>query len=204
MERIALDTVVIGAGAVGLAVTRALQQAGREVLLLKTQPRFGKGASSQNSEANHAEIYYRRGSRKALLSVRGKHLLYDYRRRGRFAEPGDCQEIEQKGEARSRFGPRDARSPHPMGGISHPRDAGAEEGPKQTCVQAALPPLDVVVDRATRRALRTAKRRVSCRRDPDLSPRPAPSGARPARSATGRTAPESHDTTPDWPPCTPG
>jgi L-2-hydroxyglutarate oxidase LhgO len=78
MERIVLDTVVIGAGVVGLAVARALQLAGRDVLLLESQPRVGMGASSRNSEVIHAGIYYPPGSLKASLCVRGKHLLYDY------------------------------------------------------------------------------------------------------------------------------
>lgn len=77
-ERVALDTVVVGAGVVGLAVARALQLAGREVVLLESQPRFGMGASSRNSEVIHAGIYYPPGSLKARLCVRGKQLLYEY------------------------------------------------------------------------------------------------------------------------------
>jgi L-2-hydroxyglutarate oxidase LhgO len=65
MERIALDTVVIGAGVVGLAVARALQLAGRDVLLLESQPRVGMGASPRDSEVIHAGIYYPPGSLKA-------------------------------------------------------------------------------------------------------------------------------------------
>lgn len=74
MDRI--DAVVIGAGAVGLAVARALAQAGREVIVAEAQPLIGQGVSSRNSEVIHAGLYYAPGSLKARLCVRGKELLY--------------------------------------------------------------------------------------------------------------------------------
>ena len=73
-----LDAVVIGAGVVGLAVARALAQAGREVLILEAEQAFGTGTSSRNSEVIHAGIYYPTGSLRAQLCVRGKRLLYDF------------------------------------------------------------------------------------------------------------------------------
>lgn len=76
MDRI--DSVVIGAGVVGLAVARALAQAGRETLVLESESAFGTMTSSRNSEVIHAGIYYPQGSLKAQLCVRGKELLYDY------------------------------------------------------------------------------------------------------------------------------
>lgn len=76
MEQV--DAVVVGAGAVGLAVARALAQAGREVLILESENAFGTGTSSRNSEVIHAGIYYPTGSLRAQLCVRGKALLYDF------------------------------------------------------------------------------------------------------------------------------
>ncbi|GCL66089.1 NAD(P)/FAD-dependent oxidoreductase [Pseudaquabacterium pictum] len=73
-----VDAVVIGAGVVGLAVARALAQAGREVLILEAENAFGTGTSSRNSEVMHAGIYYPTGSLRARLCVRGKQLLYDF------------------------------------------------------------------------------------------------------------------------------
>ncbi len=73
-----LDTVVIGAGVVGLAVARALALAGREVLVLEAAESFGTQTSARNSEVIHAGIYYAPGSLKARLCVRGKQLLYQY------------------------------------------------------------------------------------------------------------------------------
>ena len=73
-----VDTVVIGAGVVGLAVARALAMAGREVVVLDAENAFGTGTSSRNSEVIHAGLYYPTGSLRAQLCVRGKQLLYDY------------------------------------------------------------------------------------------------------------------------------
>ena len=73
-----IDTVVIGAGVVGLAVARALALRGREVLVLEAADAIGTGTSSRNSEVIHAGIYYSAGSLKARLCVEGKTLLYAY------------------------------------------------------------------------------------------------------------------------------
>jgi L-2-hydroxyglutarate oxidase LhgO len=73
-----VDAVVIGAGAVGLAVARELAQAGRETLVLEAQTAIGQGVSSRNSEVIHAGLYYQPGSLKAKLCVRGKELLYPF------------------------------------------------------------------------------------------------------------------------------
>lgn len=73
-----VDTVVIGAGVVGLAVARALALAGREVVVLERNARIGEETSSRNSEVIHAGLYYPAGSLKARLCVAGKALLYDY------------------------------------------------------------------------------------------------------------------------------
>jgi L-2-hydroxyglutarate oxidase LhgO len=76
MDRV--EVVVIGAGAVGLAVAAAFAARGREVLILEAADRFGSGVSSRNSEVIHAGIYYPRGSLKARLCVAGRDLLYAF------------------------------------------------------------------------------------------------------------------------------
>ena len=73
-----VQTVVIGAGVVGLSVARALAQSGREVIVLEKAAHVGTETSSRNSEVIHSGIYYPRGSLKARLCVRGRDLLYDY------------------------------------------------------------------------------------------------------------------------------
>ena len=76
MDRV--DTVVIGAGLVGLAVARALATAGREVLILESEDAIGTHTSSRNSEVIHAGIYYPQGSLKARACVEGRERLYAY------------------------------------------------------------------------------------------------------------------------------
>ena len=76
MERV--DSVVIGAGVVGLAVARRLAMAGREVIVLEKEDAIGTETSSRNSEVIHAGIYYPTGSLKAKLCVAGKRFLYRY------------------------------------------------------------------------------------------------------------------------------
>ena len=48
------QAVVIGAGAVGLAVARALALAGRDVLILEKNTHIGQETSARNSEVIHA------------------------------------------------------------------------------------------------------------------------------------------------------
>ena len=72
------DVIVIGAGVVGLAVARALAQAGREVMVVESYPAIGMETSSRNSEVIHAGLYYPSGSLKAALCVTGRDALYAY------------------------------------------------------------------------------------------------------------------------------
>ena len=72
------DTVVIGAGVIGLAIARQLALSGREVLVLEANESFGQETSSRNSGVIHAGIYYPPGSLKAKCCVQGKQHLYAY------------------------------------------------------------------------------------------------------------------------------
>jgi L-2-hydroxyglutarate oxidase LhgO len=76
MDRV--DTVVVGAGLIGLAVARALALAGREVVILEAEDAIGTHTSSRNSEVIHAGIYYPKGSLKARACVAGRERLYAY------------------------------------------------------------------------------------------------------------------------------
>ena len=78
MDSERVDSVVIGAGAVGLAVARALTLAGREVVVLESESAIGTQMSSRNSEVIHAGIYYAKGSLKARLCLAGRDMLYRY------------------------------------------------------------------------------------------------------------------------------
>ncbi len=73
-----IETVVIGAGVVGLAIGKALAEAGREVMVLEQHDIIGSETSSRNSEVIHAGIYYPPGSLRAKYCVAGKHMLYRF------------------------------------------------------------------------------------------------------------------------------
>ena len=74
----AFDTVVVGAGVVGLAIARAEALRGRDVVILEREPRFGTATSSRNSEVIHAGIYNPTDTWKTRLCVAGRPLLYRY------------------------------------------------------------------------------------------------------------------------------
>jgi len=73
-----VDTIVVGAGVIGLAVARALARSGRETLILEAADSFGTETSARNSEVIHAGIYYPRDSLKARLCLAGRDQLYRY------------------------------------------------------------------------------------------------------------------------------
>lgn len=101
MDSYDIDTVVIGAGVVGLACARALALAGHEVMILEKNPVFGEETSARNSEVIHAGIYYDTGSLKARLCVEGRRRLYEfcearsvpYRRCGKLIVAADESEV---------------------------------------------------------------------------------------------------------------
>jgi len=78
MDTFEADSVVIGAGAVGLSCARALALKGRDVLVLEATRAIATETSSRNSEVIHAGLYYATGSLKARLCVEGRRKLYAY------------------------------------------------------------------------------------------------------------------------------
>jgi len=73
-----IDTVVIGAGVIGLASGLALARRGRSVCILEREPRPGMGTSTRNSQVIHAGLYYAPGSLKARHCIDGAPLLYEF------------------------------------------------------------------------------------------------------------------------------
>jgi len=71
------SVVVIGAGVVGLAVAAALARAGRFVVVLERNAGIAREMTSRNSQVIHAGLYYPARSRKALLCVAGRELVYE-------------------------------------------------------------------------------------------------------------------------------
>ncbi len=78
MADFSVETVVIGAGVVGLAIAQELSRKSEEVLIIETEDDFGKITSSRNSGVIHAGIYYPKNSLKSKFCVLGNRLLYDY------------------------------------------------------------------------------------------------------------------------------
>ena len=72
------DDLVVGAGAVGLAIARTLSGKGRAVVVLEREAAFGQGISSRNSEVVHGGLYYPTGSLKARFCVEGRRRLYRF------------------------------------------------------------------------------------------------------------------------------
>jgi len=73
------EIIIIGAGAVGLAVARALVNSEKSsVLVVEKEETFGREISSRNSEVIHSGIYYPPNSLKAKYCTLGREKLYAY------------------------------------------------------------------------------------------------------------------------------
>ena len=78
MSDFKVDTVIIGAGVVGLAIGLELLKKNKDVLIIESEDDFGKITSSRNSGVIHAGIYYPHNSLKSKFCVAGNKLMYDY------------------------------------------------------------------------------------------------------------------------------
>ena len=100
-----VETIVIGAGVIGLSAARALAGGGREVVILEAADAFGTETSARNSEVVHAGIYYPAGSLKAKFCVEGRRRLYDWcaahgvaaKKCGKFIVANSATEVEGLG-----------------------------------------------------------------------------------------------------------
>lgn len=70
-----IETAVVGAGVVGLAVGLELAARGQEVLLLEQHRSIGSESSSRNSEVLHAGLYSPKSWLKTQLCLEGKKKL---------------------------------------------------------------------------------------------------------------------------------
>lgn len=144
-----IETIVVGAGVVGLAIARALARRGREVLVLERHDRVGAETSSRSSEVIHAGLYYPPGSLRATACVAGKDMLYRFaaeagvavRRCGKLlvaTQQAELARLAAIAETASRNGVHDLV-----------RLTGAEARalePELACVAALLSPSTGVID----------------------------------------------------------
>ncbi|MCI0603932.1 L-2-hydroxyglutarate oxidase [bacterium] len=71
--------LIIGAGIIGLTITRELLQRGhKDILLLEKEPGPGFHASGRNSGVLHAGIYYSTDSLKARFCIDGNRMMKEY------------------------------------------------------------------------------------------------------------------------------
>ncbi len=147
MEKV--DCVVVGAGVVGLAVARALQLRGREVLILEAQDAIGTGTSSRNSEVIHAGIYYPKDSLMARACVAGRRMLTAYaaergvpfRNCGKLIVATTAAETEQLGSIKARA---ETNGVEGMRLLSASEALGLE--PNLACTAALLSPSTGILD----------------------------------------------------------
>ncbi len=78
MDTTRIDTVIIGAGVVGLAAAWSIARRGRSVCILERESRPGRGMSTRNSQVIHAGLYYPAGTLKAQDCVAGARMLYSF------------------------------------------------------------------------------------------------------------------------------
>lgn len=144
-----VQSVVIGAGVVGLAVGRSLAQSGREVIVLEGADAIGTGTSSRNSEVIHAGIYYPAGSLKARLCVKGKEQLYafcaekgvDVRRCGKLIVATSAEQVAQLEHIQKKAA---ANGVHDLQWLSREQARALE--PELECHAALLSPSTGIVD----------------------------------------------------------
>jgi L-2-hydroxyglutarate oxidase LhgO len=144
-----MQTLVIGAGVVGLAVARAAARAGHDVIVAEKADAIGTGISSRNSEVIHAGMYYPTGSRRARLCPRGNRMLYDFckshgvphRRCGKFivatseAERTRIEAIQAQGKTNG------VEGLELIGG-----NAARDLEPELSCIAALVSPTTGIID----------------------------------------------------------
>src|ERR1044071_2471686 len=75
-----MRVVVIGGGIVGLAAAYRIQRRmpGARITVLEKEPHTGRHQSSHNSGVLHCGLYYKPGSKRARLAVRGIQQMIEF------------------------------------------------------------------------------------------------------------------------------
>ena len=72
------DIIIVGAGAIGLAIAHSLRKSNKNILVVDKEKHFGQHTSSRNSQVIHSGIYYPQKSNKAIHCLNGNTLLYNF------------------------------------------------------------------------------------------------------------------------------
>jgi L-2-hydroxyglutarate oxidase LhgO len=144
-----VDTLVVGAGVVGLAIARQLAREGHETLVMERGERIGAETSSRNSEVIHAGIYYPPGSLKARLCVEGRELLYNFcatfdvphKRTGKFIVATSAAERAKLGEILT-IGKKNGVNDLEL----MPGGQIARQEPEVSCIEAIFSPSTGIID----------------------------------------------------------
>ena len=78
MDVVEVETLIVGAGVIGLAIGAEIARKGKPVFVLESGKAFGTGISSRNSEVIHSGVYYPQDSLKRRFCIEGRRLLYAY------------------------------------------------------------------------------------------------------------------------------
>lgn len=145
------DVVVVGAGIVGLATARALmaRRPGLRLAIIEKEDVVGAHQTGHNSGVLHSGIYYKPGSLKAVLCIRGKAALE------RYADDTGI-EVARRGKLIVAIGPRDVerleelRRRAAANGVARLRDVSGAEireiEPHATGTQGLHAPETAVID----------------------------------------------------------
>ena len=74
----AYDVAIVGGGIIGTATAMLLAERGQRVIVLEAEEKLAAHQSGHNSGVIHAGLYYRPGSRKALLCAEGREAMYRF------------------------------------------------------------------------------------------------------------------------------
>jgi L-2-hydroxyglutarate oxidase LhgO len=96
------DCLVVGAGAIGLAIARRLAMDSLDVVVVERERAIGMHTSSRSNEVIHGGLYHRPGGPQAVLCGLGREKLYDYcaqhgvehRQIGKFVVATDNESVE--------------------------------------------------------------------------------------------------------------
>lgn len=78
MHAAQVQTVIIGAGVIGLAIGAQIARKGGRAIVFECCQAIGSGISSRGSRVIHSGIYYPEESLKRRFCVEGQRLLYVY------------------------------------------------------------------------------------------------------------------------------